>query len=88
MAEQAVKMRQVLEHSWILVPGYSAQGGTAADCAKQFKRTRQGNCKMPPITNVPTKNKRNLHGKFEKTTRQEALRMRDDLIKALRERDN
>ncbi|MGB4610760.1 MAG: orotidine-5'-phosphate decarboxylase [Saccharofermentanales bacterium] len=88
--EQAVKMREVLQHSWILVPGYGAQGGTAADCAKQFKpdgtgaivnASRSLMCAYQKQTEFPPE-------EFAKATRQEALRMRDDLIKALGERDN
>lgn len=88
--EQAVKMRQVLQHSWILVPGYGAQGGTAADCAKQFKADGTGAivnasrslmCAYKQQTKLPPE-------EFAEATRREALRMRDDLIQALRERDN
>ncbi|HHU53838.1 MAG TPA: orotidine-5'-phosphate decarboxylase [Clostridiaceae bacterium] len=88
--EQAMKMRQVLEHSWILVPGYGAQGGTAADCAKQFKSDGTGAivnasrslmCAYKKQTELPPE-------EFAEATRREARRMRDDLIQALRERDN
>lgn len=86
--EQAIKMRQVLQHSWILVPGYGAQGGTAADCAKQFmsdgtgaivNSSRSLMCAYQKQTELPPE-------KFAEATRREALRMRDDLIQALRKR--
>ena len=34
--EQLVQLRSTMPHAWILVPGYGAQGGTAADVAGAF----------------------------------------------------
>jgi orotidine-5'-phosphate decarboxylase len=34
--EQLSELRSVMPHAWILVPGYGAQGGTAADVADAF----------------------------------------------------
>ncbi|MEX0818866.1 MAG: orotidine-5'-phosphate decarboxylase [Pirellulaceae bacterium] len=34
--EQLSELRSVMPHAWILVPGYGAQGGTAADVAGAF----------------------------------------------------
>lgn len=87
--EQAEKMRRVLAHSWILVPGYGAQGATAADCAKQFKADGSGAlvnasrslmCAYKKQTVIPEE-------EFAVATRREALRMRDDLVDALNEKE-
>lgn len=40
--QQAALVRQALPHSWFLVPGYGAQGATAADVAVNFDRDGLG----------------------------------------------
>ncbi len=34
--EQRAELRQAMPHTWFLIPGYGAQGGTARDCAGAF----------------------------------------------------
>jgi len=34
--EQLVELRQAMPHTWFLIPGFGAQGGTAKDCAAAF----------------------------------------------------
>ncbi|MDI9490517.1 MAG: orotidine-5'-phosphate decarboxylase [Clostridiaceae bacterium] len=87
--EQAEKMRHVLEHSWILVPGYGAQGGTADDCAKQFKKDGTGAIVNASRSLICAYNKHSdlPAEEFAEATRREALRMRDDLNNALKERN-
>jgi orotidine-5'-phosphate decarboxylase len=34
--EQLAELRQAMPHTWLLIPGYGAQGGTAKDCAAAF----------------------------------------------------
>jgi orotidine-5'-phosphate decarboxylase len=34
--EQLAEMRQAMPHTWFLIPGFGAQGGTAKDCAAAF----------------------------------------------------
>ena len=38
--EQLAELRSAMPHTWFLVPGYGSQGGTAADVAPAFDRTR------------------------------------------------
>ncbi len=40
--EQLVELRQVMSHTWILVPGFGSQGGTAQDVAAAFDEQGQG----------------------------------------------
>ncbi|MGB9689479.1 orotidine-5'-phosphate decarboxylase [Thermogutta sp.] len=40
--EQLAELRQVMPHTWFLVPGYGAQGGTARDVAAAFDPTGLG----------------------------------------------
>jgi orotidine-5'-phosphate decarboxylase len=34
--QQLTELRTAMSHTWLLIPGYGAQGGTAADCAAAF----------------------------------------------------
>jgi orotidine-5'-phosphate decarboxylase len=34
--EQLAELRQAMPHTWFLIPGFGAQGGTAKDCAAAF----------------------------------------------------
>lgn len=34
--EQLAELRQAMPHTWFLIPGFGAQGGTARDCAAAF----------------------------------------------------
>jgi orotidine-5'-phosphate decarboxylase len=34
--QQLTELRAAMPHTWLLIPGYGAQGGTAADCAAAF----------------------------------------------------
>jgi orotidine-5'-phosphate decarboxylase len=34
--EQLAELRQTMPHTWFLIPGFGAQGGTAKDCAAAF----------------------------------------------------
>ena len=40
--EQLVELRSVMRHTWILVPGFGAQGGTASDVAAAMDQQGQG----------------------------------------------
>jgi orotidine-5'-phosphate decarboxylase len=34
--QQLAELRQAMPHTWLLIPGFGAQGGTAKDCAAAF----------------------------------------------------
>lgn len=40
--EQLDELRQAMPHTWFLIPGYGAQGGTAKDCAAAFDKNGLG----------------------------------------------
>lgn len=40
--EELAKLRQIMPHTWFLIPGFGAQGGTAADVAAGFDSMGQG----------------------------------------------
>ena len=40
--EQGARLREILPHTFFLVPGYGAQGATAADIARCFDKDGRG----------------------------------------------
>jgi orotidine-5'-phosphate decarboxylase len=40
--EQLAELRQAMPHTWFLIPGFGAQGGTAKDCAAAFDGQGRG----------------------------------------------
>lgn len=80
--EQAEALRERMPHTYFLVPGYGAQGGKAEDVAKSFNRDGLG-----AIVNAS----RSIMCAYQKNggtlgdaARAEAIRMRDDILNALR----
>ncbi len=99
--EQAVKARQIMPHALILIPGYGAQGGSGKDAVASFVNGKGGivnasrslmcawkkreDIKPMALTDIKGPSGETLLG-FQKATREEALRMRDDLNSALQEK--
>ncbi len=97
--EQAVNARRIMPHALILVPGYGAQGGSGKDAVASFANGKGGivnasrslMCAWKKVdydpmetTDMEGPSGEKLLG-FQKATRMEALRMRDDLNQALAE---
>ena len=98
--EQAVKVRKIMPHAVILVPGYGAQGGSGKDAVASFVNGKGGivnasrslmcawkkreDIEPMAVTDDIGPNGEKLLG-FQKATRDEAIRMRDDLNAALKE---
>ncbi len=79
--EQAEMLRRQMPNTYFLVPGYGAQGGKASDVAKSFNPDGLG-----AIVNAS----RSIMCAYQKhggtlgdAARQEAIRMRDDILSAL-----
>lgn len=86
--KQLAEMRARMPHTWILVPGYGAQGGTASDVAKAFGPDGLGavvNASRSLMCAWEADAWRNEHAEteFAAATRAEAIRMRDDIMTAL-----
>ncbi len=84
--EQLGELRKALPHTFFLVPGYGAQGGGAKDVAPAFDKDGLG-----AIINSSRgimcawKKEEGLDPKeYAQAARREALRMRDDIISALK----
>jgi orotidine-5'-phosphate decarboxylase len=80
--EQLAALRKRMPKTWILVPGYGAQGGKAEDVAKAFDADGLGavvNASRSLMCAWQKDAWRTTHGEadFAQATREEAIRMRD-----------
>lgn len=82
--QQAVRLRSIMPHSLILVPGYGAQGATADDAVASFGPDGGGAIVNASRSLMLAWRKHNLdQADFAEAARLEALQMRDDLRQAL-----
>ncbi|MBQ2697823.1 MAG: orotidine-5'-phosphate decarboxylase [Clostridia bacterium] len=82
--EQLARLRALLPHTFFLVPGYGAQGGGGRDAAAAFDENGLGAIVNSSRGILNAWSKKGLDGRdFVKAAREEALRMRDDLISAI-----
>lgn len=82
--KQAEKLRRLMPHSLILVPGYGAQGATANDAIASFGPDGQGAIVNASRSLMLAYKKQKLPAeRFAEATRIEALAMRKDLQDAL-----
>ena len=79
--EQAEKIREIIPHTYFLVPGYGAQGGKAEDVAKSFNHDGLGAI-VNASRSIMCAYKKN-GGSVGEAARAEAIRMRDDIMSAL-----
>lgn len=79
--EQAERLREIIPHTYFLVPGYGAQGGKAEDVAKSFNRDGLGAI-VNASRSIMCAYKKN-GGSVGEAARAEAIRMRDDIMSAL-----
>ncbi len=84
---QAIKVRDMMSKSYILIPGYGAQGGTAEDCLPSFKKDRLGgliNASRSLVFAYGTKRWADRYDGENYTTiiRDEAVRMKLEIIDA------
>lgn len=80
--EQAKRLRDVMPHTFFLVPGYGAQGGTASDLSVCFNKDGLGavvNSSRGIIAAHLAQNKDIDEREFAKASREAVLAMRDDL---------
>lgn len=86
--EEASRLRAIMKNTYFLVPGYGAQGGTAEDVATCFNKDGLGaivNSSRGIITAYKSKGYCEKYGEkdFAAAAREETIRMRDDINKAL-----
>ncbi|QAA33887.1 orotidine-5'-phosphate decarboxylase [Clostridium manihotivorum] len=82
--EQAKRLRENLKSSYFLIPGYGAQGGKAEDVAVSLRVGNGGVVNSSRKILLAYKEEENyLH--FEDSSRKEAIRMREDIRRAVLE---
>ncbi|MBP5493186.1 MAG: orotidine-5'-phosphate decarboxylase [Clostridiales bacterium] len=98
--EQAVQARKIMPHALILIPGYGAQGGSGKDAVASFVNGKGGivnasrslMCAWKKREDINAMEESSVEGPtgtkllgFQRATREEAIRMRDDLNSAIAE---
>ena len=87
--KQLEEIRKVANHTCFLIPGYGAQGGKAEDIAYGFDKNKLGGI-VNASRSLMCAYKSDLwktkytEEEFEKATREEAIRMRDELNSAIK----
>lgn len=86
--EQAKVLRKVMKNAYILVPGYGAQGGSAADVVHSFNEDGLGaivNASRSILCACSSELWKNSYTseQYAEASRAEAIRMRDDIGRAL-----
>ena len=86
--EQLKKIRKLVPHTYFLIPGYGAQGGTAKDIAYGFDENGLGGIVNASRSLMCAYKSDKWKDKFEEkdyaqATRAEAIRMRDELTNAI-----
>ena len=79
--EEAEFLRERLKHTFFLVSGYGAQGGSAAEAARAFNENGQGAIVNSSRAIIAAWKK--TGGDYKEAARSEALRMREELRKAV-----
>ena len=80
--EEQKIIRQIIPHSYFLVPGYGVQGATAKDIANAFNPDGLGAIVNSSRGIMCAWKKCDLD--YQEAARQEAIRMRDDIVSAIR----
>ncbi|MDR2528674.1 MAG: orotidine-5'-phosphate decarboxylase [Synergistaceae bacterium] len=83
--DEGKRLRELLPHTFFLVPGYGAQGATAKDLAGCFDGKGRGVVVNASRSLLLAYKKRNTEN-FAAAARDETLKMRDDLRKIIEER--
>ena len=83
-ADEAAEIRSLLDSTFFLIPGYGAQGGKAEDIAKYLKQGNGG--VVNSSRGILLAYRKQEHGEedFAGCARAEAIRIRDDILNAVR----
>lgn len=83
-ADEASEIRQMLNTTFFLIPGYGAQGGKAEDIAKYLYKGNGGVVNSSRGILLAYRKQENGAADFAECSRQEAIRMRDDILNAIK----
>ncbi len=79
--EQIKRLREILPHTFFLIPGYGAQGATAADIAAAFDKNGLGGIVNSSRGIMCAYQKQKCDEReFARAARKEAIRMRDEIM--------
>lgn len=81
-ADEAKEVRESLDSTFFLIPGYGAQGGKAEDIALYLKEGNGGVVNASRSILLAYKKVENGEGNFDEHSRNEALKMRNDILGA------
>ena len=81
--EEGIEIRKNLDTTFFLIPGYGAQGGTAKDVALYLKEGNGGIVNSSRAILLAYKKVQDGEGKFDLCAREEAIRMRDEILSKL-----
>ncbi|HEY5560252.1 MAG TPA: orotidine-5'-phosphate decarboxylase [Clostridiaceae bacterium] len=84
--EEAIELREELASTFLLIPGYGAQGGKAKDVALYLKDGNGGVVNSSRGILLAYKKIEAGELKFDLWAREEALRMREDIREAIKQR--
>jgi len=83
-AEEVYEIRQQLDSTFFLIPGYGAQGGKTEDVVPYLKNGNGGVVNASRSILLAYKKVENGEERFDEHARNEAIRMRDEIWKSLR----
>lgn len=81
--EEGIELREKLKNMFFLIPGYGAQGGTAEDVALYLKEGNGGVVNSSRGILLAYKKHENGEAYFERFAREEVLRMKSEILKAI-----
>ena len=81
--DEAAEIRQMLDTTFFLIPGYGAQGGKAEDIAKYLRNGNGGVVNSSRGILLAYRKQEGGAAHFADCARAEAIRMRDDILKWL-----
>ena len=81
--DEGIEIRKALDSTFFLIPGYGAQGGKAEDVALYLKDGNGGVVNSSRGIMLAYKNKEDGDINFAKYAREEAIRMRDEILAAI-----
>lgn len=83
-ADEAKEVRESLDSTFFLIPGYGAQGGKAEDIALYLKEGNGGVVNASRSILLAYKKVENGENNFEEHSRNEAFKMRNDILGAIK----
>lgn len=83
-ADEAAEIRSMLSSTFFLIPGYGAQGGKAEDIAKYLHNGNGGVVNSSRGILLAYRKQPNGESDFAGCARAEAIRMRDDILNAIK----